>query len=86
MVLAVLPPSRLGGGGPAGVVDGWLVEKPEGAGVVDPVGVEVEETPDPSAPKVDVPSAAPVAGLGGVCAAVPKRPPDGFPKSPVLPV
>lgn len=38
----VLPAKRFVGGGPAGVVDGLLNERPEGAGVVDPAGAEVE--------------------------------------------
>ena len=37
----VLPPKIFVGGGPAGVVDGLVKEKPDGAGVVEPAGAEV---------------------------------------------
>lgn len=55
------------GGGPAGVVDGLVKEKPDGAGVVEPAGAEVEVVP------VEAPAKE---NFGGVC--VPPRPPkDG---------
>lgn len=71
----VLPPNRLVGGGPAGVVDGLLNEKPDGAGVVEPVGADEVEPPVGTLPALPFTSPGfkrdppPNVKLGGVCEA-----------------
>lgn len=73
----VLPPKRLVGGGPAGVVDG-LKLKPDGPGVVEPAGAAEVGPPVEAFPKSPLESPS-SWGFGGVC--VPPRPPkDGVPE------
>jgi hypothetical protein len=88
----VLPPNRLVGGGPAGVVDGLVKEIPDGPGVVAaPAAAEVVVPPVKAPAKAPFISPGPdreppsKGNFGGVCA--PPRPPkdgmvDPLPKPP----
>jgi hypothetical protein len=84
----LLPPKRLVGGGPAGVVVDWK-GKPDVAGVVEPAGVDEGVPPIEAFPNTPLdspgPELAPLKkGFGGVCEP-PKGPNDVVAEPPPIP-